>query len=99
MINEKEVLRDKIENLLKKCEQWDDIILIFANSNQLTMFSINNIVYVNEDNCLFRLDHMLSEHCQLGSASVKRYLQAYIEEDYVRLKVSDVLKFCYSGVA
>jgi len=95
MSNEKIILRSRIEKALEKSDQYQTIIELYANDHDMEMLSVGKIVYVNVDSCLFRLDHMLTEDCSVDRKEVKRFLQKFIHDDYSKLKLSDVLDYCY----
>ena len=95
MSNEKIILRSRIEQALKKSDQYHTIIELYANDHDLEMLSVGKIVYVNVDACLFRLDHMLTEDCSVERNKIKGFLHKFINDDYSRLELSDVLDYCY----
>jgi hypothetical protein len=91
------LLREKIESTISKCEEFEDMLLLYATGNDVQMFSINKIVYVCEDNCIFRLDNMLTEDCVLDRKVINNHLQNYIDDYFIRLKTADVLKYALSN--
>ncbi|MBS9525743.1 hypothetical protein KI659_17115 [Litoribacter alkaliphilus] len=95
MVEELKIIREEIEVTLEKSERYENLLLLFAQMKNLSLFSINKKLYVVHDESIYRMDSLFSEECTLQCKDVKHYLKRYLDEDFEVFTTSQFLGFCY----